>query len=196
MSRAPAPELVIETRRTSASSSAGNQHVQRRRQRAVAARHFDAILVEGQRIGVGFDAARLEARRPRHAAADVLAGRDRSRNRRRWRLRASASRPGRPSGCIPSQPTSASWRSDRWKADAWPASPDGPRANRRPPEGSTSRALAADFTSAAQGRVAATSRGMRSCSNSSLAWTIGSAWKRRRITPSSRASAMATIVMP
>ena len=51
---------------------AGNEHVQRRRQRAVAARHLDAILVEGQRIGVRLDAARLEACRPRHAAADVL----------------------------------------------------------------------------------------------------------------------------
>ena len=41
-----------------------------------------------------------------------------------------------------------------------------------------------------------TSRGVRSCSSSSVAWTMGSAWNRARITPSSSASAMATIVMP
>ena len=68
--------------------------------------------------------------------------------------------------------------------------------SRRPPGGSTSRTLAADFASAAQGRATATSRGVRSCSSSSVAWIIGSAWNRARIAPSSSASAMATIVMP
>ncbi len=103
---------------------AGYKYVQRRRQRAVAARHLDAVLVEGHGIGVRLDAARLEARRPRHAAAHVLDEEDRSRSRRRSHLRASASAPNRPSGCNPSPPTSAWWRSDRWREDAWRASPD------------------------------------------------------------------------
>ena len=69
-------------------------------------------------------------------------------------------------------------------------------ASRRPPGGASSRTLAADFVSAAHGRATVTSRGTRSCSSSSVACTIGSAWKRARIAPSSSASAMATMVMP
>ncbi len=51
---------------------ARDEHVQRRRQRAVAARHLGAVLVEDHGIVVRLDAARLKARRPRHAAAHVL----------------------------------------------------------------------------------------------------------------------------
>ena len=53
----------------------------------------------------------------------------------------------------------------RWQAA-------GRRAGRR------SRTGRVDFASAAQGRATATSRGVRSCSSSSVAWTIGSAWNR------------------
>ena len=67
--------------------------------------------------------------------------------------------------------------------------------SRRPPGGSMSQ-FWRPTASAAQGRATATSRGVRSCSSSSVAWTIGSAWNRARIAPSSSASAMATIVMP
>ncbi len=48
-----------------------DEHLQRGRERSVAAREFGAILVEDDVIGVGLDAARLEARRPHVAAADV-----------------------------------------------------------------------------------------------------------------------------
>ena len=67
--------------------------------------------------------------------------------------------------------------------------------SRRPPGGSTSKILAVD-SAAAQGCATATPRGVRSCSNSSVACTMGSAWNRARIAPSRSASAMATIVMP
>ncbi len=42
----------------------------------------------------------------------------------------------------------------------------------------------------------ATLRGARSCSSSSVAWIMGSAWNRVRMIPSRAASAMATMVMP
>ena len=43
---------------------ARDEHLQRRRQRAVAARQLGAVLVERDGIVVRLDAARLEARRP------------------------------------------------------------------------------------------------------------------------------------
>ena len=55
---------------------------------------------------------------------------------------------------------------------------------------------AAFLTSSARGWSSDTSRGIRSWSSSSAAWTIGSAWKRRRMIPCSRTLAMATTVMP
>ena len=86
------PALVIETRRTSASSSAETSDLQRRRQRAVAAGDLGAVLGEHDLVAVGLDAARLVAGRPDLAAARHRAGRRRSPSRRRWRPRASASR--------------------------------------------------------------------------------------------------------
>ena len=59
-----------------------------------------------------------------------------------------------------------------------------------------SRVLAFDVVSETDGGIAVTSRVTRSCRRSAVAWMIGSAWKRSRITPSSRALAMAVIVMP
>ena len=121
----------------------GDDHVQCRRQRAVASRELGAVLVEGDVIGVRLDAGRLEARRPGDAAAQVLDSRCRSRSRRRSRPRASASAPDRPSGCIRSRRRSASSRSGRSTADAWRASlvaprrtagrPTARRCGRRPP---------------------------------------------------------------
>ena len=59
-----------------------------------------------------------------------------------------------------------------------------------------SQLLTAEVGSETVGGGVVTSRGTRSCSSSSVAWIIGSAWKRARITPSSRVSAIAVIVMP
>ena len=112
-----------------------DEHVQRRRQRAVAARELGAILGE----------ARRRSRRARRRSADSpptrprrcrrRAGRCRSRSRRRWRPRASASRRGRPSGCSRSRRPSAWWCSGRSTAGAWPASPGAREEKRRPPDG-------------------------------------------------------------
>ena len=44
-----------------------DDHVQRRRQRAVASRELGAVLVEGDGIVIRFDAGRLKSRRPRDA---------------------------------------------------------------------------------------------------------------------------------
>ena len=173
-----------------------DEHLQRGRQRAVAPGELGAILVEDDVIGVGFDAAGLEAGRPDLAAARRRAGRRRSPSRRRWRPRATASRRGLASGCSRSRRRSASRHSCRWTAGGWRA----PRCARWSVAGRPAVPMPARwrpcFASAAQGRTTATSRGVPSCSSSSVAWTIGSAWKRVRITPSSNASAMATIVMP
>ena len=48
-----------------------DEHLQRRRERAVAARELGAILVEGDVVAVRLDAARLKARRPHVAAVDI-----------------------------------------------------------------------------------------------------------------------------
>ena len=48
-----------------------DEHLQRRRERSVAPGELGAILVEGDIVGVGLGAARLEAGRPDVAAADV-----------------------------------------------------------------------------------------------------------------------------
>ena len=71
ISRTALPEFVIETRRTSASSSAETSTSMSRRQRSVAARELGAILVERDIIVVGLGAARLKSRRPDVAAVDV-----------------------------------------------------------------------------------------------------------------------------
>ena len=65
------PLLVIETRRTSASSSEDTSNSSVGRQRPVLAREFGAILVEGDMIVVGFATARLKARRPDLVAVNV-----------------------------------------------------------------------------------------------------------------------------
>ena len=58
--------------------------------------------------------------------------------------------------------------------------------NRRRTGGTRSRTSAALFTSSARGRTTSTSRGIRSWSRSSVASTIGSAWKRATMAPSLR----------
>ena len=55
--------------------------------------------------------------------------------------------------------------------------------NRRRIGGTRSRTSAALLTSSARGRATSTSRGIRSWSSSSVASTIGSAWKRSTIDP-------------
>ena len=90
MSRPRLPEFAIETRRTSASSSAdtitSNVVVSAPSCRVISARSSSKVTC----IDVWFDAARLEAGRPHIATADVAAGKHRSPCRRRWHPRANA----------------------------------------------------------------------------------------------------------
>ena len=67
---------------------------------------------------------------------------------------------------------------------------------RRRTGGTRSRTSAALFTSSARGRATSTSRGIRSWSSSSVASTIGSAWKRSTITRSLRTLPRATSAIP
>ena len=124
----------------------GDDYVQSRRQRAVAARDLGAVLIEDDGVAIRFDAAGLKARRPHNASAQVfdidvearvVAGRV---------LAPARQRPYRPSGCIPSRRRSASSSSGRSRADAWRASPvarrrtgDRPTVRRRARRQPTSR---------------------------------------------------------
>ena len=170
--------------------------LERRGERAVAAHELGAILGEHHVVAVGPRAARLVAGRPHLAAVDVAQEDVAAPVVARRVLAPARHGDARPSGCSPSRRPSASPSSGRWTADAragWRRADCAGGARRR---GSRSSTVALAPTSSARGWATATSRGVRSCSSSSVAWTIGSAWKRVRITPSSSALAIATIVMP
>jgi hypothetical protein len=60
----------------------------------------------------------------------------------------------------------------------------------------SSRTSATDSAASTRGRATGTSRGVRSCSSSSVARTIGSAWNRSCMIPPCTAFPIATIAIP
>ena len=173
-----------------------DQHLQGGRKRPVAARELGAVLVEGDLVAVGLGADRLVGRRPDLAAGDVpqedvgapvvAGGVLAPAGHRQVAPGAVAGSGGGEHHGIAAVGEQLGGRRGAPRTGLAPGAGSFDLADRSPPTSSPRPTAGPSMTS----------RGTRSCSSSSVAWTIGSAWKRLRITPSSRASAMAVIVMP
>ncbi len=100
----------------------GHQHLERGRQRPVAAGDLGAILVEDRRVAVAVDSRRLQAGGPDLAAARVAQEDVERPSRRKSCPHANASGRCRARRCSPSRPRSASRCSARSTAVAYPAS--------------------------------------------------------------------------
>ena len=174
---------------------ARDHDLHRRRQRAVAPREGRVVLGEDD-LGVDvLRAERLRRRRPRLPALHVA-----QEDERPFGVAGRVLAPARDGDVAPAAVAGPRRRDHHRVMAVRQQVRDGRAAGRRIEapghHGIAASPVAVVRKSSTRSSRSLTSRGMRSCSSSSLATIIGSAWKRARIAPSCSVLAMATIVMP